>query len=102
MFTKSTKALFISMVLVASVAAPSQAGTVSYLLEISSGLAHTSGGFSGHGMGDLAMQGMFRLNIDTATHSAALEDVSISFVDHPLLPIHFDWDSLVGTITQPT
>ncbi len=74
-------------------AAVSSAEVTSYLLEITSGLAHTSGGIAGQGMGDVSIEGQFRLNIDPAINYAALEDVSLPPIDR-----NFDWSSLVGTI----
>jgi len=76
----------------------SNAQTTTYRLAIDSGLAHTSGGIGGGGIGDLTIQGTFRLHIDPATNDAAMEDIDIRFVGHPTLPRTFDWSSLNGTI----
>ena len=73
-------------------AAISSAAVTSYLLEITSGLAHTSGGLHGQGKGDVILEGQFRLNIDPAINYVALEDVSLTPI------VGFDWSSLVGTI----
>jgi hypothetical protein len=104
-----TKRTFcLSLVFVVLLAAKSNAGEVSYLLEISSGWATTSGGFVGGGMGDLnggemgdlTIQGTFKLNIDSANNYAKLENIDILLVGTPSpdQPVGFDWSSLEGTI----
>ncbi len=90
--------LSLSFVLAASLTAKSNAEMVPYLLEITSGVAHTSGGIHGGGVGDLSIQGRFKLNVDSAIGYAGLENVNITFVETPYLPL-FDWSSLVGTIS---
>ena len=67
-----------------------------YLLEISSGLAHTSGGFGGGGYGDVTISGRFWLHVDAETNGVALEDVDISL--SPLCG--FDWNWLEGTLDR--
>ena len=72
----------------------SEAELISYTLNISSGIAHTSGGFSGNGFGDIPIEGSFKLIVDDGGDYAALEDIDIS-----LEPLDFDWNSLVGTLS---
>ena len=59
--------------------APLNATIEPFYLEITSGIAHTSGGFFGSGRGDLPITGSFILNIDYDASYAALEEINISF-----------------------
>ncbi len=72
----------------------SEAELISYTLNISSGITHTSGGFDGKGMGDIPIKGSFKLIVDDGGDYAALEDIDIS-----LKPLGFDWNNLVGTLS---
>jgi hypothetical protein len=67
----------------------------SYTLNITSGVAHTTGGFDGAGMGDVPVSGAFRLHISGT--SAAMEDIAIS--DSPSM---LDWNTLNGTLSGTT
>lgn len=73
--------------------APLNATIEPFYLEITSGIAHTSGGFDGSGIGDVPITGSFILNIDYGAHYAALQEIDIS----PYI-YGFDWNSLVGNI----
>ena len=88
-----SKALCFSLLLVVLLNANLKGETVSYLLEITDGLAHTSGGFSGTGRGDVIIDGTFKLHIDHGINYAALENVDID-----LIVGDFDWSDLEGTI----
>lgn len=79
--------------LVFALTTTANAALVPYSLTITSGIAHTSGGWGGGGMGDLPITGSFILNIEYDTHYATFQDINIS-----LQPQSFDWNSLVGTI----
>lgn len=77
----------------------SDGSIVSYTLDITSGLAHTSGGFNGEGIGDLLFDGSFNLIIDSAAGYADLEDIDIT-LNGPYVPLGykgFDWSLLEGT-----
>ena len=89
------KTLWLSLILPLLLTARSNAEIISYLLEISSGVAHTSGGLDGNGFGDVVIQGTFKLNIDSEINYVALEDVNISLTPFGF----FDWSSLEGTIS---
>jgi hypothetical protein len=69
--------------------------STSYSLHITSGVAQTTGGFDGSGMGDVPVSGSFRLHIIDTT--AAMEDVTIS--DAPSM---LDWNTLNGTLIGTT
>jgi len=73
--------------------APLNATIEPFYLEITSGIAHTSGGSDGGGIGDVPITGSFILNIDYDAHYAALQEIDISPYIH-----RFDWSSLVGSI----
>jgi hypothetical protein len=73
----------------------SEGSIVSYTLDITSGGADTSGGYTGQGMGHISFSGMFNLTINTATGHADFGDISTS--PHFSYPGAFDWDSLEGT-----
>ncbi|MFA5252024.1 MAG: PEP-CTERM sorting domain-containing protein [Phycisphaerae bacterium] len=80
--------------------ARSDGSIVSYTLDITSGVAHTSGGYDGEGMGDLPFDGTFNLIINYDTGYADLEDIDISLANpyYPgAYPLAFDWSSLEGT-----
>lgn len=64
-----------------------------HLFEITDGLAHTSGGFSGDGIGDVVITGQFKLIIDEGTGTVGFEDVSLS-----LQPGGMDWNLFEGTL----
>ena len=69
------------------------ADITAYTVNIDYGIAHTSGGFTGNGMGDLPITGSFNLYLDHDTNFAALWNIDIS-----LNPLGFDWNNLRGTI----
>lgn len=73
------------------------ADITSYTVNIDYGIAHTSGGFDGDGIGDVPITGSFYLDIDYDTHSASLWNIDIS-----LNPMGFDWNNLFGTIDGTT
>jgi hypothetical protein len=74
----------------------SGADIVSHTFTITSGIAHTSGGIHGGGLGDLPVSGNFKLDIDTVSNLVLLENIDVS-VDPP--PMDFNWDDLAGSIT---
>lgn len=69
------------------------ADIISYVVNIDSGFADTSGGITGRGMGIVPISGSFKLNIDYDSNHAALENIDIS-----LTPLNFDWNRFTGII----
>jgi hypothetical protein len=71
----------------------SYGNVVTYTLNITSGGANTSGGFTGNGIGYLSLKGRFNLIIDYDSGLADLEDINISFSK----PCTLNWSALKGT-----
>jgi hypothetical protein len=87
---------YILVALVCFVSTQSDAQTVSHGLEITSGIAHTSGGIGGGGIGDLPVSGSFILNIDNITNAVSLRDIDITVNPSPL---DLNWNDLTGFLS---
>ena len=79
--------------------ARSNAETITYLLDISSGIAHYSGGFTGKTEGDAVIAGSFKLHLDFGINYAAFENIDITFDGYSGILLGFDWRSLTGSIS---